>query len=123
MANRTCIGCREVAAPARLLRLVRGADGTPRPDLLARLSGRGAWVHPRPGCVRQAARAGLARAFRAETRTEPEALLSALQQAVTETVTGLRHRWERAGRIPGPLARRLQALDAAAGQLATGTRA
>jgi predicted RNA-binding protein YlxR (DUF448 family) len=123
MSERTCIGCRGTAAPTHLLRLVRGADGRPRPDPTAATAGRGAWVHPRPGCVTQAARqGGLARAFRAETRSDPETLLAELRTAVAETRRWLTDRWERGGRAQGPLARRLAALETAARDLGTGTR-
>jgi hypothetical protein len=124
MSERTCIGCRETAAPASLLRLARGADGKPRPNLAGRLPGRGAWVHPRERCVTAAARAGgLARAFRAAFVVEPAALLAGLKSAVDEAVAGMRARWENSGRVPGPLARRLGALELAARELGTGTRA
>jgi predicted RNA-binding protein YlxR (DUF448 family) len=124
MACRTCIGCRETAASAHLLRLVRDAAGALRPDPLAVVPGRGAWVHPRPSCVGQAARARiLSRAFRAETRVEPSELLAAAQAATAETTAVLHERWRRGGCVPGPLERRLRALEAAAEKLATGTRA
>ncbi|HEY3356282.1 MAG TPA: YlxR family protein [Polyangia bacterium] len=124
MSERTCIGCRETAAPAHLLRLVRGVDGTPRPDPTATLAGRGAWVHPRPGCITQAARqGGLARAFRAAVVVEPAALLGEVRAAVADTTVRLTARWARSGRTPGPLARRIAALETAARNLGTGTRA
>jgi predicted RNA-binding protein YlxR (DUF448 family) len=52
---RTCIGCRERAVAAELLRVVVAA-GTLVPDPRRRAPGRGAWVHPVPECVALAER-------------------------------------------------------------------
>ncbi len=60
---RTCVGCRRTAAKADLTRLVlRG--GALVPDPAGREPGRGAYVHPRPGCLQAALHGGLARSFR-----------------------------------------------------------
>ena len=51
---RTCVGCRERAAKATLLRVVVvEVEGQPvlTPDPAGRLPGRGASVHLDPGCV------------------------------------------------------------------------
>jgi hypothetical protein len=47
---RTCVGCRERASAATLLRVV-AVDGLLKPDIKRRLPGRGAWLHPRVGCL------------------------------------------------------------------------
>ena len=47
---RTCLGCRQRAPRSSLVRLV-ARDGRVVVDTAARLPGRGAWVHPAPGCV------------------------------------------------------------------------
>jgi uncharacterized protein len=47
---RTCVGCRERAARADLLRVV-AVEGRLVPDPARRLPGRGASVHPDPRCV------------------------------------------------------------------------
>jgi predicted RNA-binding protein YlxR (DUF448 family) len=47
---RTCVGCRERASRAALLRVV-AVGGVLTPDPAHRLPGRGASVHPDPGCV------------------------------------------------------------------------
>lgn len=52
---RTCVGCRTRSAAAGLLRVV-AVDGTLVPDPRRRHPGRGAWVHPDPGCLRAAER-------------------------------------------------------------------
>ena len=49
-AVRTCLGCRQRAPRSSLVRLV-ARDGRVVVDAAARLPGRGAWVHPTPGCV------------------------------------------------------------------------
>ncbi|WP_091515986.1 MULTISPECIES: YlxR family protein [Amycolatopsis] len=56
---RTCVGCRKRASVGELLRVV-AADGHVVVDERRRLPGRGAWLHPEPGCL---AKAGRRRAF------------------------------------------------------------
>ena len=57
---RTCIGCRKRAAKSELLRVVAGSDAhgqpvvVPDPDATA--PGRGAHLHPAPGCYDLAVR-------------------------------------------------------------------
>ncbi|MGH3804046.1 MAG: YlxR family protein [Pseudonocardiaceae bacterium] len=56
---RTCIGCRERADIAELVRIVAIAqDGVERVvlDTARRLEGRGAWLHPGPDCAALAQR-------------------------------------------------------------------
>jgi hypothetical protein len=45
------VGCRSRAAKFELLRVVAGPDGILVVDPRGRLPGRGAHVHPDPGCV------------------------------------------------------------------------
>jgi uncharacterized protein len=47
---RTCVGCRAKAAKTELLRVV-AVEGNLVPDLRGRLPGRGASLHPDPGCL------------------------------------------------------------------------
>jgi hypothetical protein len=62
---RTCVGCRERAAKADLLRLVVAAGGSVIPDPGASGQGRGAYVHRRRSCVEAAmSRGALARGLR-----------------------------------------------------------
>jgi len=48
--SRTCVGCRQKAAKAEMLRVV-ASQGLLVPDPSARLPGRGAYVHPVPDCL------------------------------------------------------------------------
>ena len=52
---RTCVGCRARAAKSELLRVVV-VDGDAVIDVRGRLPGRGAHLHPDPGCLALAVR-------------------------------------------------------------------
>ncbi|WP_414637415.1 YlxR family protein [Actinophytocola sp.] len=52
---RTCVGCRGRALAGELLRVVV-VDGELVLDLRRRIGGRGAWLHPDPGCLTRAER-------------------------------------------------------------------
>ncbi|MGW1992308.1 YlxR family protein [Embleya sp. NPDC001921] len=52
---RTCVGCRQRAAKADLLRVV-AVEGSCVPDPRGRMLGRGAHLHPDPECLAQAER-------------------------------------------------------------------
>jgi uncharacterized protein len=119
--QRTCAGCREKAERDSLVRLVRGADGV-RPDPAAQSPGRGAWVHPRAACIELAVkRGGLQRAFRGAVQATPAALGAQVRAALAAEISETSGRWERAGRVPGPLGRRLVALRSAEAELETGS--
>ncbi|WP_083952252.1 YlxR family protein [Actinomadura rubrobrunea] len=61
---RTCVGCRVRTAKSELLRLV-AVEGVVVPDPRGRLPGRGAHLHPDPGCLELAERRrAFPRAFR-----------------------------------------------------------
>ena len=63
---RTCIGCRARDGKNLLLRVV-AHDGAVEIDISQLLPGRGAYLHPRPGCLEQALkRRSLGRALRSE---------------------------------------------------------
>ncbi|WP_197283850.1 YlxR family protein [Mycobacterium sp. Marseille-P9652] len=66
---RTCVGCRKRELAVELLRVVAVPTGNGEyaviVDTGTNLPGRGAWLHPTPGCVRQAVRRrAFARALR-----------------------------------------------------------
>jgi predicted RNA-binding protein YlxR (DUF448 family) len=70
--QRTCVGCRTRAAKAELLRLVV-VDGSVTPDPAGRSPGRGAHLHPDPGCLDLALRRrAFPRAFRLPGPLDPE---------------------------------------------------
>ncbi|MBA2309390.1 MAG: YlxR family protein [Pseudonocardiales bacterium] len=52
---RTCVGCRSRVPVTGLLRVV-AVDGVLTPDPRRRSPGRGAWLHPDPGCLSRAER-------------------------------------------------------------------
>ena len=64
--ERTCIGCRQKAPRSQLLRLVLTSDTVLEVDARAARPGRGAWIHPDPGCLSLAERR---RAFGRALRT------------------------------------------------------
>ena len=81
---RTCVGCRQRAAKADLLRVVlddRGAGREVVPDPGGRLPGRGAHLHPTPDCLRLALRR---RAFTRALRAEPGLSAAPLEEHVRE---------------------------------------
>ncbi|WP_197671828.1 YlxR family protein [Devriesea agamarum] len=62
--QRTCVGCRQRCSVGDLLRIV-APEGCVEYDLHRRKSGRGAWIHPNPHCLKLArTRGAFARAFR-----------------------------------------------------------
>ncbi|MFH1811858.1 MAG: DUF448 domain-containing protein [Pseudomonadota bacterium] len=76
--QRRCVGCRQGAPAIELVRFV-AADGVLRVDASRRLPGRGAWVHPRRGCLeRGLKRGGFAHALKGSVRGELPSVLDAL---------------------------------------------
>ena len=51
---RMCVGCREMKPKAQLLRVVRPQEGEVRIDRTGKASGRGAYICPRPECLKKA---------------------------------------------------------------------
>ena len=78
---RTCVGCRKRELAADLLRVVARENGPSGwsivPDPRRRLTGRGAWLHPTPGCLSNAERR---RAFGRALRVSGQLDTSALEQ-------------------------------------------
>ncbi len=87
--NRTCIGCRAVSAPESLVRLVAGPEGELLFDLAGRAFGRGAWLHPEPSCLLQAARGGADRAFRRAFGIVPSQFFQLFREAAERRALGL----------------------------------
>jgi uncharacterized protein len=91
---RTCIGCRQRVAQSDLLRIVaRGSDLVP--DGSVRQSGRGAYVHRTPECLKLAQRRrAFTRALRVQGPMSDTAVVAVMQQKPT-TVQGSGERDER----------------------------
>ena len=86
--QRTCIGCRKKSDQAVLLRLARvSMEGVyaVRVDERRRVSGRGAWLHPDPACLRLAVkRSAFPRAFKGPAGiTDVERWFKALENVPT----------------------------------------
>ncbi|WP_069772513.1 MULTISPECIES: YlxR family protein [unclassified Streptomyces] len=79
--ERTCVGCRKRAAKTELLRIVAIKDACV-PDPRGTLPGRGAYLHPAPFCLDQAARR---RAFTRALRAPGALDINALRQYVEQT--------------------------------------
>ncbi|WP_280672427.1 MULTISPECIES: YlxR family protein [unclassified Kitasatospora] len=72
--ERTCVGCRKRAAKDELLR-VTAVEGSCVPDPRGTLPGRGAHLHPDPGCLDLAVRRrAFPRAFRLQGVLDTETL-------------------------------------------------
>ena len=76
---RTCVGCRQEAGKAGLIRIVRRAEGGGAIDRTGRAAGRGAYVHDDPGCVE------LAR----KKRSLDRALHTSIQPELWSELTGV----------------------------------
>lgn len=75
--ERSCAGCRQRDAAERLLRFVV-RDGQLFVDASRRLGGRGAWAHPRWGCLERAIRrGGFAHALQVPVRDDARRVLAA----------------------------------------------
>ena len=80
--ERTCVGCRKRAATYDLLRVV-AVEGACVPDPRGALPGRGAHLHPDPGCLDLAVRR---RAFPRAFRLQGTLDTTALRQYVEDRV-------------------------------------
>lgn len=76
--ERTCIACRLTGGKRGLCRIVRTPEGELLVDRTGKRSGRGAYVHPEAGCVREALKGEkLARALRIRVTAEDKVRLEA----------------------------------------------
>lgn len=69
MPERTCLGCRSVRDKSSLVRLAKGYEGLLVLDLDGKLQGRGAYVCPNEGCLKEAIKKkAFGRALKADVR-------------------------------------------------------
>lgn len=87
--KRTCVGCHAEVDAAELVRIVLGPDGELVPDPRGGAFGRGAWIHPRPECLTRAVPRGVARALKANVKTDAGELASAMRRAGVRRLLGL----------------------------------
>ncbi|WP_146804592.1 YlxR family protein [Cellulomonas persica] len=85
---RTCVGCRATGLRSALLRVVAADGGTGAPVLVVdvdrAMPGRGAWLHPDPGCLELATRRrAFGRALRLQVPPDVSAVHDHLEHHVT----------------------------------------
>lgn len=90
---RTCVGCRATGPRSALLRVVVDHDTTGTPVLVVdvgrRMPGRGAWLHPDPGCLEKAERKrAFGRALRVAGQPGTSAVHSHLEEQQEHDVVG-----------------------------------
>ncbi len=99
--ERTCIGCRGSFAKSDVVRIV-AASGNVIIDYREKLPGRGAYVCPKPGCIRKAlSRESLSRALHAAGLTLPslEELTARLAASISEKIRSLVAMSAKAGKL------------------------
>lgn len=114
---RTCVGCGETGNRAELVRLVLAPSESAAPseagdgaasgaqpasvvvDAAGGAFGRGVHVHPRPKCLEQACKSGLARSLRTAMSVDPKALALDIAGALERRAIGLLQAAKRAKKI------------------------
>ena len=82
---RQCLGCREMKPKRELIRVVRKPEGEICLDFKGKVSGRGAYICPNAGCLKNAIKAkALERAFSAQIPPEIYARLEQEMEADNE---------------------------------------
>ncbi len=93
VSERTCVGCRQVAAREELVRFAIDAhDGVAEivPDVMHKLGGRGASAHPTKACIEAGVRrGGFAKAASARVDADPAALVALLDGQLVQRAKGL----------------------------------
>ena len=85
---RSCVACRTKSAPGELTRWVLAGEGSVLPDLAQGDFGRGAWLHPVPGCLKKAA-GGFSRSFKTPINSSLIELAELLGAAADRRVLAL----------------------------------
>ncbi len=83
VAQRTCVGCRQVLPKRTLMRLVRTPQGVLL-DPTGKAPGRGAYVHDRRTCWERALSGTLAPALKTELTADDRARLQAILASLAE---------------------------------------
>ena len=85
---RTCVGCRATGPRSALLRVVVVHDELVV-DAARRMPGRGAWLHPDPGCLEKAERRrAFGRALRVAGQPGTDAVHRHLEEQQEQDVVG-----------------------------------
>ena len=85
---RTCVGCRATGPRSALLRVVVVQDELVV-DAARRMPGRGAWLHPDPGCLEKAERRrAFGRALRVAGQPGTDAVHRHLEEQQEQDVAG-----------------------------------
>ena len=85
---RTCVGCRATGPRSALLRVVAVQDELVV-DVARRMPGRGAWLHPDPGCLEKAERRrAFGRALRVAGQPGTSAVHRHLEEQQEQDVVG-----------------------------------
>ena len=84
--QRQCMGCRERMAKRDLIRIVRQPDGNVSLDFSGKMNGRGAYLCPKPECLKKAQRSkALERSLEVSI---PEEVYDRLTKEMEGTVNG-----------------------------------
>lgn len=102
VTERTCVGCRAVAPPSELARLVEGPGGAVAVDVRSRSGGRGAWVHASRKCIEQAVKRRAAErslGLNPAQGQDAARVLAEVAQALARKVTSLLTAGRRGGHV------------------------
>lgn len=81
--QRTCVGCGEVQSKQSLIRVVRTSEGV-RVDQTRKLSGRGAYLHPKRSCWEKGLSGTLNRALKTNITPDDSEHLRAFMASLPE---------------------------------------
>jgi predicted RNA-binding protein YlxR (DUF448 family) len=85
--QRTCVGCRQVLSKRSLIRIVRGPEGV-KIDPTGKAPGRGAYLHDKPSCWREALKGSLSRALRTVIESDDYQNLVTFMEGLTDEEHG-----------------------------------
>ncbi len=99
-SERTCAGCGETAPAEDLVRLILDpSSGEVAVDLGGSAFGRGAHLHPAPGCVAKSLKGGLARVFKSKVVADASVIGADIVKAADRRIEGLLTGARRAGQL------------------------